>query len=74
MKTKVFKIHVQGTDISIILDQKNTDNDYICLTDIANRFGTSKLIRNWFRNKSTIKFLDVWEGSYNITSPEFRGS
>lgn len=49
---------VQGTDIRNI--SKGTEQ-FICLTDIANRFGSSDLINDWLKNKNTLEFLGVWE-------------
>ena len=63
-------IKVQGINVRII----NENNDeYICLTDITKKFGGSKLIENWLRNKSTIEFLGVWEqiNNKNFNSLEF---
>ena len=49
---------VQGTKIRNI--SKGTEQ-FICLTDIANRFGSSDLIKDWLKNKNTLEFLGVWE-------------
>ena len=65
MKEKIYNIYVQGAKISAILNQTDNDNDYLSLTDIANKFGTTKLIENWLQNKDTIEFLGVWESLYN---------
>lgn len=51
-------IIVQGTEIRKLL--KNSEQ-YICLTDIANRFGSTELINDWLKNKNTLEFLGVWE-------------
>jgi hypothetical protein len=42
---------------------KNTEDDYISITDIAKyRSDEPKmLIQNWLRNKNTIEFLGLWE-------------
>jgi hypothetical protein len=65
-------IAVQGTNIRVV---EQYDDQYICLTDIAKKFGGSKLIENWLRNRSTIEFLGVWEhlNNPNFNSLEFEG-
>ena len=65
MSKKILKLNVQGSDITIITDTENDENDYICLTDIANKFGNTKLIDNWLQNKNTIEFLGFWEVLHN---------
>ena len=62
------KITVQGTEITIISDNRN---DYISLTDMAkyrNADFPSETIQNWMRNRSTVEFLGLWERLYN---PDF---
>lgn len=57
------RITVQGTEIKLIA-QKN--EDYISLTDIANKFGEARfVIRNWLRTVATLEFLAVWEELHN---------
>lgn len=71
-KTK--KIIVQGTEVSVLLN--NNENDFICLTDMTKGFsGGSKLIEKWLSTKSTIDFLGTWEKLNNpdFNSPEFGG-
>lgn len=60
-------IHVQGADISVFSMQ---DEDYICLTDMAKKFGGDDLIHNWMRNRNTLEFLGIWEQLHN---PDFKG-
>jgi len=64
------KITVQGSEIAII---SKTNEDYISLTDMAQKFGDSQIIQNWLRNKDTIEFLGIWEKINNPTFnyPEF---
>ena len=67
-------IQVKGTTINVLLDL--SQNDYICLTDMAKNFEEgSRLIEKWLNNKSTIDFLGVWEQLYNpnFKTPEFGG-
>lgn len=53
------KINVQDTEI-ILLDENG--EDYISLTNIANKFGESNpLIRNWIRSINTMNYLAEWE-------------
>lgn len=52
--------------------------EYICITDIArykNRKNTDDLIRNWLRNRNTLKFLGIWEqlNNKNFKPVEFDG-
>ena len=61
------KINANGTEISVILSQGNT-NDYISLTDIAKRKNPDDpriVISNWMSSYSTIDFLATWENLYN---------
>ena len=58
-------LEVQGTSIRKI-DRGN--EQFICLTDIAQRFGDSQLIMDWLKNKNTLEFLGVWE---KLNNPEF---
>lgn len=67
------KIHVNGTDITII---NQNEEDFICLTEmVANIEDGSKLIERWMNTKTTVDFLGVWEqmNNQNFNSPEFRG-
>ncbi len=69
MTKKQTKILVQGTEITIYtIDQK----EYISLTDIAkyrNSEAPADIIKNWFRNRSTIEFLGLWE---KLNNPIFK--
>jgi hypothetical protein len=67
-KEKKSTINVQGSAITI-LSQK--DDDFICLTDMAKKFGGDDLIYSWMRNRNTLEFLGIWEQIHN---PEFKGS
>jgi hypothetical protein len=62
MKEKKSKIEVQGFEVKII--SKDTD-DYISLTDMANKFGGDDLIYSWMRNRNTLEFLGIWEHIHN---------
>ena len=62
------KIEVQGNEIAIV---SVTQEDYICLTDIArykDQKRTDYIIQNWIRNRNTIEFLGIWE---NLNNPHF---
>lgn len=61
------KINVQGSEIKILTEN---DKDYICLTDMAGKFGSDVLIYNWMRNRNTVEFLGIWEQIHN---PDFKG-
>src|SRR3990167_5912577 len=60
-------INVQGAAISIL---SKHEEDYICLTDMAKKFGGDDLIHNWMRNRNTLEFLGIWEQMHN---PNFKG-
>jgi len=66
-KNKQSSINVQGTAISVL---SQSDEDYICITDMATKFGDSDLIYNWMRNRNTLEFLGIWEQLHN---PDFKG-
>jgi KilA-N domain len=55
-------INVKGTEVSIF---QNGDNDFICLTDMANakesESRAADIIKNWLRNRYTLEFLGTWE-------------
>ncbi|SMM98935.1 hypothetical protein SPONL_254 [uncultured Candidatus Thioglobus sp.] len=55
------QITVNNTDISI----SRTNDDYICISDIAKIDGSDTRaidrIKNWLRNKNTIEYLGLWE-------------
>ncbi len=64
------KINIKGTDISVVGQNKD---DYISLTDIArfkNPNEPKDVVKNWFRNRSTIEYLGLWE---KINNPDFKG-
>lgn len=56
---------VQGSEIRTF--EKHSEQ-FICITDIAKRFGSSDLINDWLKNKNTVDFLGVWE---RLNNPEF---
>jgi hypothetical protein len=60
-------IHVLGQDIAI-LSQK--EEDFVCLTDMAKKFGGDDLIYSWMRNRNTLEFLGIWE---QMNNPDFKG-
>jgi hypothetical protein len=66
-KEKKSTINVQGTAIAIV---SHKEDDYICLTDMAKKFGGDDLIYSWMRNRNTLEFLGIWEQIHN---PDFKG-
>lgn len=66
-KDKKTTINVQGTEIIII---SQNENDFISLTNMANKFGGDDLIYSWMRNRNTLEFLGIWEQLHN---PVFKG-
>jgi hypothetical protein len=66
-KAKKSVIEVQGSAITVL----NQDSqDFICLTDMAKKFGDDILIYSWMRNRNTLEFIGVWEQIHN---PDFKG-
>ena len=61
-RDKKTTINVQGAAINIISQR---DEDFICLTDMAKKFGGDDLIHNWMRNRNTLEFLGIWEQMHN---------
>jgi hypothetical protein len=66
-KPKTSTIEVQGAAITV-LSQK--EQDFICLTEMAKKFGDDILIYSWMRNRNTLEFIGVWEQIHN---PNFKG-
>jgi hypothetical protein len=66
-KDKKTTINVQGAVIGILSCH---EEDFICLTDMAKKFGSDDLIYSWMRNRNTLEFLGIWEKLHN---PEFKG-
>jgi hypothetical protein len=64
--SKKEKITVQGTEITII---SSNNNDFICITDMANAKGgqarAADITKNWIRTCTTLEFLGTWEQLYN---------
>jgi hypothetical protein len=70
MSKKITILKVKDQDISIFYQK---DEDYISLTDIArikNIDEPKDVVKNWFRNKSTVEFLGLWE---RINNQNFKG-
>jgi hypothetical protein len=63
------KIKVKDKEISIV---SISDNDYVCITDIAkykNASNSDDVIKNWMRNRNTIELLGLRETIHN---PDFK--
>lgn len=70
MHTKITVSKVKEQSISIFYTK---DEDYISLTDIAcikNPDEPKDVMKNWFRNRSTVEFLGLLE---RINNPDFKG-
>ena len=70
MAKKITILKVKEQDISIFYKK---DEDYISLTDIArikNIDEPKDVVKNWFRNRSTVDFLGLRE---RINNPNFKG-
>lgn len=61
MSEKIIEVKVDNGVIRTSINFEDENDNYICLTDIAEKFGSSKLIDNWFQNKNTIEYLGIWE-------------
>ena len=63
------KIKTKGIEIYTF---KQSENDYISLTDIAryrNPERADYIIQNWMRNRDVIEFLGIWE---RLNNPDFK--
>ena len=70
VNNKISTLKVREQDISILY---NKDEEYISLTDIArikNIFEPKDVVKNWFRNRSTVEYLGLWE---RINNSNFKG-
>lgn len=70
MANKIATIKVKEQNVSILYKE---DNEYISLTDIArtkNYDEPKDVVKNWFRNRSTVEFLGLWE---RINNANFKG-
>ena len=68
--SKITILKVKEQEVSIFFKK---DEDYISLTDIArikNKDEPKDVVKNWFRNRSTVEFLGLWE---RINNPNFKG-
>ena len=50
MSEKIIEVKVDNGVIRTSINFEDENDNYICLTDIAEKFGSSKLIDNWFQN------------------------
>jgi hypothetical protein len=66
-KAKRTSIEVQGTAITVLSQHSE---DFISLTDMAQKFGDDVLIYSWMRNRNTLEFIGIWEKIHN---PDFKG-
>ncbi|MEI7928927.1 MAG: KilA-N domain-containing protein [Verrucomicrobiales bacterium] len=66
-KAKRTSIEVQGTAITVLSQHSQ---DFISLTDMAQKFGDDVLIYSWMRNRNTLEFIGIWEKIHN---PDFKG-
>ena len=68
MAKKTKSIQVINVNISI-----TTENDYICITDMAKAKGgnarAADIIKNWIRSRTTLEFLGTWE---QMNNPDFK--
>lgn len=59
------EILVKGINVKY---QAVNQEDYICLTDIArvkNPIAPADVVKNWFRTRSAIDYMGIWEKFYN---------
>lgn len=67
--SKIRKIAVLSREISV---QTISQEDFICLTDIASYKEPGRsahVIQNWMRNRNTVEFLGIWE---HLNNPDFK--
>ncbi len=60
--SKKQKISVEGKDITIIRD---SEKEYISLTDMLKAKDGNFFISDWLRNRNTVEYLGIWESVYN---------
>jgi hypothetical protein len=68
-KSKTSVIAVKGSSVTVI---RQSDTDYISLTDIAKHKEPDRadqIIQNWMRNRNTVEFLGIWE---RLNNPHFK--
>jgi len=66
MSKNITILKVKEQEISIFYKK---EEDYISLTDIArvkNEDEPKDVVKNWFRNRSTVEFLGLWERINNL--------
>ncbi|MDE1975251.1 MAG: KilA-N domain-containing protein [Patescibacteria group bacterium] len=59
---------IKVKDIRINVKISKTDDDFICLTDIARRKNPEDprfVVQNWMSNRFTIEFMGIWEQIHN---------
>ena len=61
MSEKIIEVKVDDGVIRTSINFEDENDNYICLTDIAEKFGSQDIIKNWLQNKNTIEFLGIWE-------------
>jgi hypothetical protein len=70
MSNKTQIIKVQNIAISVTT---KTNDDFICITDIAKAKGgdsrAADIIKNWIRSRTTLEFLGAWE---QMNNPDFK--
>ncbi len=70
MSNKTQIIKVRNIAISVII---KTNDDFICITDIAKAKGgdsrAADIIKNWIRSRTTLEFLGAWE---QMNNPDFK--
>jgi len=70
LSKKIAILKVKEQDIAILYTK---EEEYLSLTDIArikNEDEPKDVVKNWFRNRSTVEFLGLWE---RINNPRFKG-
>ena len=59
MSEKIIEVKVDNGVIRTSINFENENDNYICLTDIAEKFGNIKLIEKWLSIKNTVEFLGI---------------
>lgn len=62
---KTDKIIVRGTEITVL---KESNGDYISITDMLKAKDGDFFVSDWLRNRNTVEFLGIWE---SVNNPDF---
>ena len=61
---KEIKHNINAKGIGIRIISSDSEDDYICLTDLAKYKNSDEprfIIQNWLRNRNTLEYIGLWE-------------